>query len=74
MFNISELWTEVNTKNILNDKPKHELERNFEISDQRSLKLSLLKIGQMSETLCFFTKFIARKDQTHVDCRGTPLS
>ena len=33
MFNISELWTEVNTKNILNDKPKHELERNFEISD-----------------------------------------
>ena len=30
-------------KNILNDGPKHELERKFEISDQSSLKFSPLK-------------------------------
>ena len=33
-------------KNILNDRPKHELQWKFEISDQSSLMRSLLKTGQ----------------------------
>ena len=41
----------------------NELQWKFEISDQSSLKLSLLKTGQMRETLCLFTKFVASKDQ-----------
>ena len=42
MFNLSEMWIVLNIENILNDRPWHELEQKFEISDQSSLKLSLL--------------------------------
>ena len=61
-------------KNILNDGPKHELERKFEISDQSSLKFSPLKTGQMRETPYLFTNLSQEKTKLIADHRDPFLS
>ena len=51
-------------KNILNDGPKHELERKFEIRSVKP-KVFATQDGPDERNPVFVYKFIARKDQTH---------
>ena len=66
MFNLSEMWTELNVLNIPNDRPKHELERKFEISDQSSLRWEKPRV--------FLQNLSRDKTKLKADHRGPFLS